>query len=216
MSPSWGFGLDRRGDRPPTQRNERSSVLELNGALLPGAYVGSAATSRKSRPCTKPFLGRRAHAASGGANTLRIPPGVSVLTITRRMLASSGCNEVVEVPKIVIPANRTILRYTVNLKVRHQLTPPSRKLCRRTTTSIGERRAATVDHYRSRRCTMPPGSPTSQAGNIGACCGLTLSPSDRFSLRRAGGQGRTRAGTPSPTRNRRYATAAQPMTPSTP
>jgi GntR family transcriptional regulator len=53
-------------------------------------------------------------------DTLRIPPGVPVLTITRRMLAGVARDEVVEVAKIVIPADRTILDYTVDLKIEAQ------------------------------------------------------------------------------------------------
>ena len=51
------------------------------------------------------------------ADTLLIPQGVPVLTIARRMLAGPDRNEVVEVAKIVIPADRTILDYTVDLSV---------------------------------------------------------------------------------------------------
>lgn len=43
------------------------------------------------------------------ADTLRIPPGVPVLMITQRMLAGHERDEVVEVAKIVIPADRTVL-----------------------------------------------------------------------------------------------------------
>ncbi len=51
------------------------------------------------------------------ANALRIPPGVPVLMITHRMLAGSYRNEVVEVAKITIPADRIILDCTVDLDV---------------------------------------------------------------------------------------------------
>ena len=62
------------------------------------------------------------------ANILRIPPGVPVLTITRRMLAGLNHDEVVEVVKIVIAADHTILDYTVDLERRHELTTIAAKL----------------------------------------------------------------------------------------
>jgi GntR family transcriptional regulator len=49
--------------------------------------------------------------------TLRIPVGVPVLTITRRMLAGPDRNHVVEVANIVIPADRTVLDYSIDLQV---------------------------------------------------------------------------------------------------
>lgn len=49
------------------------------------------------------------------ASILRIPPGVPVLTITRRMLAGPARDEVVEVADIVIPADRTVLDYAMDL-----------------------------------------------------------------------------------------------------
>ena len=55
-------------------------------------------------------------------STLRIPPGVPVLTVTRRMLAGPDRNEVVEVAnKIVIPADRTIMDYAVDLDIESYL-----------------------------------------------------------------------------------------------
>ncbi|KWW98983.1 Transcriptional regulator [Carbonactinospora thermoautotrophica] len=48
--------------------------------------------------------------------TLRIPPGVPVLTITRRMLAGPNKDRPVEVAAdIVIPADRVVLDYTIDL-----------------------------------------------------------------------------------------------------
>jgi GntR family transcriptional regulator len=49
--------------------------------------------------------------------TLCIPVDVPVLTITRRMLAGPDRNHVVEVANIVIPANRTVLEYSIDLQV---------------------------------------------------------------------------------------------------
>ena len=51
------------------------------------------------------------------AATLQIPTGVPVLTIARRMLAGPDRDSVVEVANIVIPADRIILDYTINLDV---------------------------------------------------------------------------------------------------
>jgi GntR family transcriptional regulator len=51
------------------------------------------------------------------ATVLRIPTGVPVLTIARRMLAGPGRDYVVEVANIVIPADRIMLDYTINLDV---------------------------------------------------------------------------------------------------
>jgi GntR family transcriptional regulator len=49
--------------------------------------------------------------------TLHIPTGVPVIVITRRMLTGSDRNEVVEVADIIIPADRTVLDYTIDLNV---------------------------------------------------------------------------------------------------
>jgi GntR family transcriptional regulator len=51
------------------------------------------------------------------STTLHIPTGVPVLTIARRMLAGPDRDEVVEVANIVIPADRIVLDYTINLDV---------------------------------------------------------------------------------------------------
>ncbi|MDQ3826302.1 MAG: GntR family transcriptional regulator [Actinomycetota bacterium] len=51
------------------------------------------------------------------ATILQIPTGVPVLTIARRMLAGPDRDEVVEVANIVIPADRIVLDYTINLDV---------------------------------------------------------------------------------------------------
>jgi GntR family transcriptional regulator len=51
------------------------------------------------------------------ATILHIPTGVPVLTIARRMLAGPDRDEVVEVANIVIPADRIVLDYTINLDV---------------------------------------------------------------------------------------------------
>ena len=51
------------------------------------------------------------------ATMLHIPTGVPVLTIARRMLAGPDRDEVVEVANIVIPADRIVLDYTINLDV---------------------------------------------------------------------------------------------------
>lgn len=51
------------------------------------------------------------------ATVLRIPTGVPVLTIARRMLAGPSRDHVVEVANIVIPADRIMLDYTINLDV---------------------------------------------------------------------------------------------------
>lgn len=51
------------------------------------------------------------------AETLRIPTGVPVLIVTRRMLAGPNRDDVVEVANIVIPADRTILDYVIDLEV---------------------------------------------------------------------------------------------------
>ena len=51
------------------------------------------------------------------ATILHIPTGVPVLTIARRMLAGPDHDKVVEVANIVIPADRIVLDYTINLDV---------------------------------------------------------------------------------------------------
>jgi GntR family transcriptional regulator len=51
------------------------------------------------------------------ATILHVPIGVPVLTIARRMLAGPDLDEVVEVANIVIPADRIVLDYTINLDV---------------------------------------------------------------------------------------------------
>jgi GntR family transcriptional regulator len=48
---------------------------------------------------------------------LCIPVGVPVLTLTRRMLAGPDRDHVVEVANIVIPADRTVLEYSIDLQV---------------------------------------------------------------------------------------------------
>jgi GntR family transcriptional regulator len=82
----------------------------------PGGNIAQLATLGVIISCVEESVAARMPSPYEAA-TLHIPTGVPVLTIARRMLAGPDRDSVVEVANIVIPADRIILDYTINLDV---------------------------------------------------------------------------------------------------
>lgn len=96
----------------PQQMNRSCLLLRLVGGIpvadpanepWPGGNIAQLATLNKIVTRVEESVTARMPLPEE-ADTLRIPPGVPVLTITRRMLAGQDRDEVVEVAKSVIPA----------------------------------------------------------------------------------------------------------------